>query len=225
MIVKCSPESMKFFKEIGHPVSKFHPTSVPIVLASASPRRRQLLADSGYHFIIEPSEIDEPEPTGPCDVRKYVSELAFRKAWEVANRRRAGLILAADTACQVDGRILNKPADRAGAEEMIRLQEGRPVEILTGLVLFHAERWTWIGAVETTVVQVRTLSSQEREAYLNSGDWEGKAGGYGLQDKDPFVSILQGSFSNAVGLPMERLQTLLAEHPELWNQTIYQNSR
>ncbi len=186
-----------------------------LILASASPRRRQLLAEAGYEFEVDPSGIDEPEPSGPVDVAWYVSELAFRKAASVALRRGRGLVLAADTSCAVDGVILNKPVDRADAERMIRLQEGRHVEVLTAIVLYRAEAREWAGAVESTVVRVRPLSDAERDEHLDSGRWEGKAGAYGVQDDDPFVTVVSGSWSNVVGLPMERLAELLRRHAGL----------
>lgn len=186
-----------------------------LVLASASPRRRQLLAEAGYVFEVDPSDIDEPEPppgTSPAD---YAVGLSWRKASAVAARRGSGLILAADTVCAVGGEILNKPRDRADAERMIRIQEGRNTEVLTGLCLYRADRREWVGAVEISIVRFRPLDDAERVAYLDSGRWEGKSGGYGVQDRDPFVEVAGGSFSNVVGLPMERLAELLASHPGL----------
>ncbi len=187
-----------------------------LILASASPRRRQLLADAGYRFTVEPSEIDEPEPSTPIDVRLYVAELAWRKAFAVANRCKSGLILAADTSCAVAGQILNKPIDRDDAERMIRLQEGRDTEVVTGLVLYRVERHEWVGALETSVVRFRPLSDAERQDHLDSRRWEGKAGAYGVQDNDPYIEVVAGSWSNVVGLPMERLSTLLDENPRLF---------
>ena len=186
-----------------------------LILASASPRRRALLEAAGYDFEVDPSGVDEPEPTGPIDVARYVADLAARKAWKVATRHRSGLILAADTACMIDGAILNKPADRADAERMIRLQEGRDVLVVTGLVLQRADRDEWVGAVERSVVHVRPLTDRERQEHLDSGLWEGKAGAYGVQDDDPFVTLKSGTHSNVVGLPMERLDALLRDHPSL----------
>lgn len=186
-----------------------------LVLASASPRRRQLLAEAGYVFEVDPSDIDEPEPppgTSPAD---YAAGLSWRKASAVAARRGSGLILAADTVCAVGDAILNKPLDRADADRMIRLQEGRDTEVLTGLCLYRADRREWVGAVEISIVRFRPLVDAERLAYLDSGRWEGKSGGYGVQDHDPFVQVAGGSFSNVVGLPMERLAELLASHPGL----------
>src|SRR5262249_13235953 len=145
----------------------------------------------------------------------YVAALAWRKAAAVAARRGVGLILAADTACAVEGRILGKPAGRDDAERMIRLQEGRDSDVLTGICLYRADRAESVGAVETSVVRFRALDDAERQAYLDTNRWEGKAGAYGIQDGDPFVAIVRGSFSNVVGLPMERLAALLREYPSL----------
>ena len=139
----------------------------------------------------------------------YAAQLAWRKAAAVARRRKSGLVLAADTVCEVGGQILNKPLDRADAERMIRLQEGHDTDVISGICLFRAESQEWVGAVEFSVVRFRRLSDQERKRYLDSNRWEGKSGAYGVQDRDPFVDVIEGSFSNVVGLPMERLAQLL----------------
>ena len=95
-----------------------------LILASASPRRRLLLEEAGYAFDVDPSDVDEPEPAPGLDPAAYCAGLAFRKALAVAARRPGDWVLGADTVGSVDGRILNKPADRADAGRMIRLQEG-----------------------------------------------------------------------------------------------------
>lgn len=189
--------------------------SIRLILASASPRRRLLLSEAGYEFELDPSRIDEPEPNGPVDPGLYAAELAFRKAVEVAQRRGSGLILAADTVCAVGGVILNKPIDRDDADRMIRLQEGRDTEVLTAVCLYRAERREWVGAIETSLVRFRVLTDIERAAHLDSDNWVGKAGAYGVQDNDPFVHVAAGSWSNVVGLPMERLAELLRDHVSL----------
>lgn len=183
------------------------------ILASASPRRRQLLAEAGYQFEVEPSDVIEPDPASETCPAEYAAHLAWRKANAVAGRRKSGLILAADTVCVVAGEILNKPLDRDDAERMIRLQEGRDTEVITGLCLYRAGHEEWHGAIDVSVVRFRPLSEQERVEYLDSGRWEGKSGAYGVQDRDPWVSVVRGSFSNVVGLPMERLAALLAAFP------------
>jgi septum formation protein len=188
-----------------------------LILASASPRRRLLLEEAGYTFEVDPSGIDEPEPTGAVDPWVYATGLAWRKAHEVASRRKSGLILAADTVCAVEGIILNKPLDRADAARMIRLQEGRDTAVLTAICLYRAERAEWAGAIETSVVRFRPLTDEERTTHLDSGRWAGKAGAYGVQDNDPFVAVISGSWSNVVGLPMERLSAMRRDFPTLWS--------
>jgi septum formation protein len=188
---------------------------LPLILASASPRRRQLLSEAGYRFEVEPSDVDEPPPAPGASVADYVAQLAWKKARAVALRRKSGLILGADTACAVAGEILNKPVDRDDAERMIRLQEGRDTEVLTGICLYDAGRSIWVGAVETSVVRFRELTDPERAGYLDSGRWNGKAGAYGVQDDDPWIVFASGSWSNVVGLPMERLAEILRIFPGL----------
>ena len=186
-----------------------------LILASASPRRRQLLAEAGYRFEVDPSGVEEPDADPGADPAATSVRLAWEKAEAVARRRREGLILGADTICAVAGQILGKPVDRDDAERMIRLQEGRDTDVLTGVCLSRAERGEWVGAVEVSVVRFRPLGDDERAAFLDSGRWEGKAGAYGVQDNDPFLTVARGSVSNVVGLPMERLAALLADYPSL----------
>ena len=98
---------------------------------------------------------------------------------------------------------------------MIQLQEGRDTAVITGLCLYRAGRDEWVGTFEQSLVRFRPMSKTEREDYLRSNRWAGKSGGYGVQDDDPFVSVVRGSFSNVVGLPMERLEHLLRHYPDL----------
>jgi septum formation protein len=186
-----------------------------LILASESPRRKQLLEEAGYEFEVEPSGIDEPPPGSEMSPWYYAAHLAWRKAAEVARRRSAGLILAADTICVVDGQVLTKPVDRNDAERMIRLQEGRNTHVITGICLYRVDRHEWVGAVDVSVVHFQPLSDPDRAAYLDSNRWQGKSGGYGVQDQDPFVAVVRGSFSNVVGLPVERLEALLQSYPAL----------
>src|SRR5271165_2763600 len=185
-----------------------------LILASASPRRRQLLAEAGYAFEVDPSDVVEPDPAAGTLPWQYAADLAWRKAVAVARRRQTGLILAADTVCAVESQILNKPLDGADALRMILLQEGHDTDVITGLCLYRAGGDEWVGAFEKSVVRFRPLSDQERFDYLRSNRWAGKSGGYGVQDNDPFVSVVRGSFSNVVGLPLERLARMLRNYPE-----------
>lgn len=182
-----------------------------LILASASPHRKLLLAEAGYDFEVVPSLYSEPEPDGSQSPSAYASELAWRKAMDVASRRETGLVLGADTICSLDGLILGKPADRDDAERMVRIQEGRDIEVITGVCLYRAGLDQWTGAFEVSLVRFRPLTDEERLEHLDSRRWEGKAGAYGVQDHDPFVTVVRGSWSNVVGLPMERLASLLGE--------------
>jgi septum formation protein len=186
-----------------------------LILASASPRRRQLLREADYEFEVDPSGIDEPDPIAEMSPWAYAAHLAWRKAAEVARRRSTGLILGVDTICVVDGQILNKPLDRDDAERMIRLQEGHDTHVISGICLYRADRHEWLGAVEVSVVHMKALTDSERQLYLDSERWEGKSGGYGVQDEDPFVTVTRGSFSNVVGLPIERLEILVQAYSSL----------
>jgi septum formation protein len=174
-----------------------------------------LLAEAGYDFEVDPSGIDEPDPPAEMSPWAYAAHLAWQKAAEVARRRSTGLILGVDTISVVDGQILNKPLDREDAQRMIRLQEGRDTHVVSGICLFQADRQEWLGAVEVSVVRFKALSDAERLAYLDTNRWQGKAGGYGVQDGDPFVTVARGSVSNVVGLPMERLGLLLQSYAAL----------
>ena len=186
-----------------------------LILASQSPRRKILLEEAGYAFEVDPSDFDEPDPAPGARVADYVADLAWRKARDVAERRGSGLILAADTSCAAGGQILNKPVDRADAERMLRLQEGTDTAVVTGVCLYRADVGVWLGFVERSVCRCRVLTDAERTGYLESGQWQGKAGAYGVQDDDPFVDVTAGSWSNVVGLPVERLAAVFRAFPYL----------
>ena len=174
-----------------------------------------MLREADYEFEVDPSGIDEPDPIAEMSPWAYAAHLAWRKAAEVARRRSSGLILGVDTICVVDGQILNKPIDRGDAERMIRLQEGHDTHVISGICLYRADRHEWLGAVEVSVVHMRPLTDPERSAYLDSERWEDRSGGYGVQDEDPFVTVIRGSFANVVGLPMERLEILVQTYSSL----------
>ena len=192
-----------------------HLNKIFLILASSSPRRKKLLEAAGYRFEVDPSNFSEPDPTPGVAVAEYVADLAWRKARDVAIRRGTGLILAADTSCAAGGEILNKPVDRADAERMLRLQEGTETEVVTGVCLYRADQGVWLGFADRNVCRCRVLTDAERTRYLDSGNWRGKAGAYGLQDDDPFVTVTSGSWSSVVGLPIERLATVFTNFPHL----------
>ena len=178
------------------------------MLASASPRRLELLAQIGVvPDAIRPADIDET-PLRAEDARAYVARVAAEKAAAVAANE-PGVVLAADTTVVAGRRILGKPADAAEAEAFLRLLSGRRHHVLTAVTVIAggAARHRLVD----TTVRFRQLTAADIAAYVASGDWRGKAGGYGIQGPaGAFVPWMQGSFTAVVGLPLAETATLLA---------------
>lgn len=186
-----------------------------LVLASASPRRIELLRGRGYEFVVEPSSINE-ERADPGEMFSPVERaerLSHLKAADVAAKVRTGWLLAGDTIAALGTRIFGKPAGREDARRILTSLMGTVHEVITGVALLRAEDgWFETGSAVTRVT-MRRLSVSELESYLAGGQWIGKAGAYGIQDRDdPFVESIDGSFSNVVGLPLELVEPLLARH-------------
>lgn len=170
-----------------------------LVLASASPRRRELLERLGLRFAVDPADIDEtPRPGEPPAA--YAARMAREKADVCAARRRTDFVLAADTVVAVGPRILGKPTDRAEARVMLEAISGRTHQVLTGYCVRGAAEAT---RTVSTEVDVAKLPSRELEAYLESGEWQGKAGAYAIQGIFAYaVTAVRGSYTNVVGLPL-----------------------
>lgn len=179
-----------------------------LVLGSASPRRLELLAQIGIvPDAILPADIDET-PHRQEDARDYTRRMAREKAAALATKA-DGAILCADTSVTAGRRILGKPADADEARSFLRLLSGRRHRVLTAVALAHAGR-LHERLVETTI-RLRPLSPAEIEDYVRSGEWQGKAGGYGIQGRaGGFVAWIQGSYTGVVGLPLAETATLLA---------------
>lgn len=181
-----------------------------LILASQSPRRRELLAAAGYDFEVCPP--DEGAECGICSREtppEMVARLAYQKAENVARRFPAGLVLGCDTVAECRGQILGKPRDRAHAGEMLRLLRGRDHAVYSGVCLWRRPDNQVLVEVDVTHLAMDGIAEQEIEAYLDSGQWEGKAGGFGFQDRLGWIRIVAGSESNVVGLPLERLERML----------------
>jgi septum formation protein len=182
-----------------------------IVLASASPRRADLLRQLGLCFTTRPVDIDETPLPGE-EASAYVHRLAREKA--VAGFARAGdpdaLVLGSDTTVVLDERVLGKPADREHAKAMLGALSGRTHQVMTGVAL-TGQAGTEI-LVSTTEVTFRTLGEREIDAYCASGEPMDKAGGYGIQGRGgAFVSSIIGSYSAVVGLPLDVVASLLEQ--------------
>jgi septum formation protein len=182
-----------------------------LILASASPRRQQLLTEAGYRFLVHPANIDEddvPPNLGPADLAEY---LARRKAAVVAAQFPTDVVLAADTVVAHGKLILGKPPDAAAAGRMLRLLGGTTHSVITGIAIVCIARNFSRHSRVISAVHMRPLKDEEILSYVASGQWQGKAGGYGIQDPDPFVIRTSGSHTNIVGLPMEATIELLNE--------------
>ena len=187
------------------------PVSAPLILASASPRRSELLTTAGFRFAVDAADVDESPLPGENPDR-YVLRVARDKARVVAGRRRdsGDVVLAADTTVAVDGEILAKPDNELDAIRMLRLLAGRVHDVFTGVVLIGAGRE--LSDVVPTRVRLLPLSLEEIHWYVRSGEPMGKAGAYGIQGRAArFVDWIEGSWSNVVGLPVATVYRLLRD--------------
>ncbi len=183
-----------------------------LILASRSPRRRELLAEAGYDFdVVVP---DEKAECGICSREspaELVARLARQKATDVALRIARGLVLGCDTVAECEGQILGKPANDAHARQMLQMLSGREHRVLSGLCLWNVPGGIARVRVAVSRLRMDRLADAEIDDYLASGLWEGKAGGFGYQDRLGWVHVVQGSETNVVGLPMELLAEMLGE--------------
>lgn len=186
-----------------------------LILASASPRRRELLAELGLSFEVRASEIDEalaPEAPAPT----LATTLARRKARDVADRVHAeegapgALILGADTLVVLDGRPLGKPASRDEARAMLRLLRGRSHEVVTAVALIEVPGGREVAETVVSRVRMRPYGEAEIDAYVATGEPDDKAGAYAVQGLGGrLVAGVEGSYTNVVGLPLEATARLL----------------
>lgn len=183
-----------------------------LVLASRSPRRRELLTEAGYEFeVIVPSEMAEGGLSSGESPTELVTRLALQKAADVARRIDRGLVIGCDTVAECEGQILGKPADEDDARRMLGTLSGRIHRVLSGLCLQRVPDGQPRVRVAITVLRMDRLSKNQLDDYMVSGQWEGKAGAFGYQDRLGWVHIVEGSESNVVGLPMELLGDMLRE--------------
>ncbi len=191
-----------------------------LILASASPRRRQLLEDAGFTFEVVPPEIDEtPGLCSNCGPAELVTQIARDKAADVVRRvSRPGsarpsdtVVVACDTVVECGGQILGKPNDEEHARQMLDLLSGRECRVFSGLCVWPLRSTAPKIDVDTTTLRIDRLDSGQIESYLESNQWQGKAGAFGFQDNVNWIQIVEGSESNVVGLPMQLLQRILDE--------------
>jgi len=180
---------------------------VPLVLASASPRRRELLDAAGFEFTVDVADVDETrhpgEPAGA-----YARRVALAKAEAVAARHPDAFVLGADTVVVLDDEVLGKPVDDADAVRMVTGLAGRSHRVLTAVAIVG--QGTTVDAIEETVVWMQALTPTEIVAYVESGEPRDKAGAYGIQGRaSRFIPKIEGSYTNVVGLPVATVDALL----------------
>src|SRR5579863_3498675 len=181
----------------------------PLILASASPRRSELLAQVGFSFRVHPAHIPE-DPRPDEDPFAYVVRLAREKASTVFDHLGDSdvIVLGADTTVTLDNHILGKPEDAADAARMLRLLSGRTHRVITGIALVAAE-YVEVAA-EVTAVRFVTLSEAEIAAYVATGEPMDKAGAYAIQGRAArWIPRITGDYSNVVGLPLALVATML----------------
>jgi septum formation protein len=194
------------------------------ILASASPRRKQLLTDAGYKFTVVVSQIDESVfPTENIAPVEYAKQLALAKANDVADNHPDSIVIGADTVVDFEGQIIGKPRDVRHAEEITRMLFSKPHKVITGLALICKSgtgfqpvktrpghnRNIEIVEAETTIVYPRKLTDAQITGHIKSGIWQNKAGAYAIREKDdPFVDHIEGSMTNVMGMPMELLERI-----------------
>jgi len=180
-----------------------------IVLASASPRRQELLRSAGIVFEVQPADIAE-DPLPGEGARECAERLAREKALAIARRRPHDCVLGADTVVVVDGQLLGKPSDAADAARMLRLLSGREHQVITGVCLVVGGRWS--VASETTCVTVIEITDPEIADYVATGEPMDKAGAYAIQGiASRWIPRIEGDYCNVVGLPVALVWGMLRQ--------------
>ena len=182
-----------------------------MVLASASPRRKELLAQAGYNFIIEKSDIDESQfSTKNIEPYKYAEQLALAKAKDVAQNHPDKIVLGADTIVDFRKTIIGKAADENDAKNIIEKLFSESHKVITGVAIIKLNEGIELVTHDVTIVHPKKMSPEQINNLLGTGSWKDKAGAYAIQENgDEFVERIEGSMTNVMGLPMELVQKLL----------------
>jgi septum formation protein len=170
-----------------------------------------LLREAGYNFTVHPAGIDEDRIAAGMLPSEAAEHLALQKARAVAPRFPNDVVLAADTVVAFGDTLLGKPADAEDARGMLRLLSGTTHIVITGVAAVHAAAGLTLTTRVMSAVHMRPMSREEIARYVGTNQWQGKAGGYGIQDNDPFVTRVSGCYTNIVGLPMPETQRILAK--------------
>jgi septum formation protein len=211
-------ELVKALSYNGEEPSRLFETMLPytareknIVLASNSPRRKDLLRMIGADFKVDPADVDERILPGESP-KDYVIRVALDKARVASRRAGAGIVIAADTIVVLNGEILGKPFDAVDAERMLTMLAGKMHQVMTGLAVVEADTRKTLTRISVTRVWFRNLMRDEIESYVATGEPLDKAGAYGIQKRGALlVSRIEGCYFNVVGLPLSLLGEMLAD--------------
>jgi septum formation protein len=183
-----------------------------LTLASGSHGRRYLLEKAGYTFDVKPSNVPEPTEAVQGNIRDYVMHVAWTKAAAVASTIQDGVVLAADSVGWIDGHVIGKPEDEADARRILQTLSGRVHELWTGVCVWRVADGWQIQWQEVSRVKMKELAAAEIDSYLRTRQWEGCSGAYAIQEEnDPYLTVVEGSLSNVIGLPMESVAKAFAE--------------
>ena len=179
------------------------------ILASASPRRREILAGLGLEFRVHPSTLPEPPPRAGETALRYAARAARLKVREIAQGHRAGIVIGADTIVVARGRVMGKPASRAEAAAMLRSLSGRWHQVITGVCLLDCSNRKEASAASLSHVHFRRLTPGEIRWYLDKGEYRDKAGAYAIQGHASlFIDSIEGCYFNIVGFPVATFERL-----------------
>ena len=217
----CSADNSQF--------SILNPKFPSLILASASPRRKQLMTEAGYKFTVVRSDVDESAfPADGISVCEYAKRLALAKVNEVASKYPTSLVIGADTVVDLQGQIIGKAADAKEARQITEKLFSTPHKVVTGIAIVRRGRPTRLPSgrphgvaptkneiqlieSDTTTVYPRKMTARQIAEHIEGGSWKDKAGAYAIQETgDEFVERIEGSMTNVMGLPMELLESLLA---------------
>ena len=181
-----------------------------IILASSSPRRKELLLEAEFQFTVIEPRINEDEllreQTAPAE---YAKKAALAKAMNVAQRYPDAFVIGADTVVDFNGQTIGKPLDAKDAERITKMLFSAPHKVITALAIVGISDGVEVVQTDTTTIYPKKLDENDIAAHISSGRWRDKAGAYAIQEQDPLIERIEGSLTNVVGLPMELLQKLL----------------
>ncbi|MHC4293899.1 MAG: Maf family protein [Planctomycetota bacterium] len=184
--------------------------SILLILASSSPKRRQLLEEAGYRFEVQIPDIDEASlAAGNLSPEEYAKKLAFAKANNIAEDYPDALIIGADTVVDLNGQVIGKPKDAEDARSILKKLSGSVHKVVTGLALILSSNNIKIVQSGITTIYPRKMTDNQINEVIRSGVWQNKSGACSIEDFGEFIEKTEGSLTNVMGLPMELLQKLL----------------